>query len=307
MQVMHLAALDLNLALVLHALLTERSVSRAAKRLGLSQSATSHALARLRDVLGDPLVVRTPQGVAPTARAEAMVEPLRTAIALLEGALLTPPEFEPLTARRRFHVAATDYAELLLLPSLVADLGRRAPHLEVWLRPVTSDVLASLRRGDVDLVVGVFPKDEIGPGLRSTTLLQDRLVCMVRSGHPLLRKRLTLARFAAARHALVAPRGAPGGPVDDALAARGQSRSVAVAVPHFLAAPHLVAQSDLVLTVAERMARLFARTLPLRILEPPLELPAVRLSMVWHDRHEADAAHRWLRERLVEAAGRHGH
>src|SRR5512143_3358639 len=230
MQTMHLAGLDLNLALVLDALLTERSVTRAAKRLGLSQSATSHALARLRDALGDPLVVRTPHGVAPTARAQTMAEPVKTALALLAGALLTKPEFDPRTAQRRFDIAATDYTELLLLPPLVAQLDRRAPRLQVWLRPVATDVFTSLQRGEVDLVVGVFSPDEIGPDLRSMVLLQDRLVCMVRNGHPLLRKRLTPARFAAAKHALVSPRGTQGGPVDSALAERGLARAVTVAV-----------------------------------------------------------------------------
>jgi DNA-binding transcriptional LysR family regulator len=304
MQALHLAALDLNLALVLHTLLTERNVSRASKRLGLSQSATSHALARLRDAVGDPLLVRTPHGVAPTPRAEAMAEDLGAALSLIERAFVSKPEFDPRTARQRFAVAATDYAELLLLPSLVSMLERTAPGLEVWLRNVSSDSLPSLRRGEVDLAIGVFSPDEIGPDLRRATLLEDRFVCIVRRGHPLVRKRLTVARFASAKHVLVAPRGKGGGPIDDALALRGHARSIAVAVPHFLAASHLVAQTDLVLTVAERIARFFAETLPIRVLAAPFELPRIRLSMIWHDRNDASAAHRWLRERLIEVATR---
>lgn len=306
MQPSHISGIDLNLAVVLHALLVERSVSRAARRVGLSQSATSHALARLREVLGDPLVIRTRHGVTPTPRAEAMLEPLGAALGTLERTLLAPPGFEAATAVRRFRVAATDYAELLLLPPLVGELARRAPGLDVWLRPMSDDALVGLRRGELDLVIGVFGARELEPGLRSGALLTDRLVSVVRTGHPLTRGRLTPARFAAARHALVAPRGSPGGPLDEALAARGLHRRIAVMLPHFVVAPHVVAGTDLVLTLAARLARTFVGLLPLRILEPPVPLPAVRLVMVWADRHDADPAHRWFRERLVEVAGAAG-
>jgi DNA-binding transcriptional LysR family regulator len=304
MQPMHLAALDLNLALILHVLLKERSVARASRRLGLSSSATSHALARLRVAVGDPLLVRSPRGLAPTARAEAMAENLSAALLILERALLVTPEFDSSTARRRFAIAATDYTELLLLPPLVSMLDRTAPNLQVWLRNVTNDSFLSLRQGEIDLVIGVFSPDETGPDLRRVTAVEDRFVCIVRKDHELLRKRLTLPRFAAARHVLVAPRGKGGGPVDDALARHGHARSIAAAVPHFLAASHLVSRTDLVLTVAERIARLFEQVLPIRILEVPLELPRIQLSMVWHERNDADAAHRWLRERLTEIATR---
>jgi DNA-binding transcriptional LysR family regulator len=302
MQPVHLATLDLNLALVLHVLLKERSVARASKRLGLSSSATSHALARLRDAVGDPLLVRTPRGLAPTARGEAMAENLGAAVSLLERAFVATTQFDPRTARLRFAIAATDYTELLLFPSLVRMLERTAPNVEVWLRSVTHDSFPSLRQGEVGLVIGVFSPDEIGPDLRRATVVEDRFVCVVRRGHPVLRQRLTLARFAAAKHVLVAPRGKGGGPVDDALAGRGHARSIAAAVPHFLAACHLVARTDLVLTVAERVARLFEGLLPVRVLDVPVELPRIRLSMVWHERYDADPAHRWLRARLFDAA-----
>jgi DNA-binding transcriptional LysR family regulator len=302
MHVMHLAGLDLNLALVLHALLAERSVSRAAKRLGLSQSATSHALARLRDVLGDPLVVRTRQGITPTPRAQAMAEPLGNALGLLEEALVAKSSFDPKTAKRRFQIVGSDYAELVLMPTLVADLDRQAPHVELRLTPLTNDALPSLRRGDVDLVMGVFPPKDVGSDLRTVALWEDRFVCLVRKRHPFAQKKLTLAGYTAAKHVLIAPRGTPGGPVDDALAARGKSRTVAVTVPHFLAAPHLVVKSDLVLTVAERVAKIFTQLLPLKMLEPPLALPRTRASIVWHERHEADPAHRWLRAWLTAFA-----
>jgi DNA-binding transcriptional LysR family regulator len=206
MHPVHLASVDLNLALILHVVLAEKSVSRAAKRLGLSQSATSHAVARLRHALGDRLVVRTRDGLVPTLRARAMAEPLGAAMALLEGAFVPKREFDPLTATRRFQIIATDYAELVLLPPLVANLGASAPRVEVRVQPLTTDTLAALRRRDVDFVIATYPATEAAPDLRSTLLLEDRLVCVVRKGHPLLAKKLTVARFASAKHVLVAPR-----------------------------------------------------------------------------------------------------
>jgi DNA-binding transcriptional LysR family regulator len=301
MHVPHMSGLDLNLALVLHALLAERSVSRAAKRLGLSQSATSHALARLRSSLQDPLFLRLPRGIAPTPRAEALAEPLARGLALLEQSLVAPPRFDPASTARRFRIAATDYVEFLTLPRLLGALAAQAPQVDVWVRPYSDDALSALERGDLDLVLGLS-RPEKSAGLRSLDLLTERLVCVVRAGHPLTRGRLTLARFAAARHVLIAPRGRPGGPIDDALATRGLERHVTVAVPHFLAAPHIVAETDLVLTVAERIAASFAGVLPLRILELPFELPVLRGCMFWHERHQGDPAHAWFRGRVAEMA-----
>lgn len=298
----HISGFDLNLLLVLHALLEERSVSRAGKRIGLSQSATSHALSRLRGALDDQLLIRDRHGVTPTARAEAMAAPLSDALDLLESTLFATTRFEPATAKRRFHIAATDYAELLLLPALSNALARSAPEVELWVHPFTDDALDALERGKLDLVVGVFDPKQPARGLRAARLLDDRLVCTVRAGHPLTRGKLTLARYESAQHALIAPRGKPGGAVDDALAAQGRKRHLSLVVPHFLAAPHVVAETDLVLTLAERVARHFALRLRLRILGLPVKVPSVRLSMLWHERQQKDRGHEWLRERVEQVA-----
>ncbi len=298
---MHLASVDLNLAVVLHALLTERSVSRAGKRLGLSQSATSHALARLRQLVGDPLVLRTPRGVEPTARGDAIASPLAAALEALERALLAPPTFDPSTARRAFRVGASDYAEFLLLPPLLARIAEEAPGVDLWGHSHGDEVHDRLRSGELDLALGVARKEQ-SPGIQSAPLLEERFVCVVREGHPLLRGALTVARFVAARHAFIAPRGRPGGAVDDALAALGHKRRVALAVPHFLVAPHVIARTDLVLTVAERIALAFAALLPLRVLPPPVTLPGFTLSLIWHERNEVDPAQAWLRSRISEVA-----
>jgi DNA-binding transcriptional LysR family regulator len=290
-----MAGIDLNLALVLHALLAERSVSQAARVLGLSQSATSHALARLRIALRDPVFVRSRHGIVPTPRAEAIAESLNAGLALLAQSLLPAPTFDPSTTSRRFRIAATDYAEFLLLPALFKTLSNKAPNIDAWISPLGEDATAALQRGEIDLVIGIPPPSTVPENLHSQSVIEDRFVCLVRDRHPLSRSRITLARFASASHLLIAPRGRPGGPIDDALAARNVKRTVAVAVPHFLAAPHIVAETDLVLTVASRIAASFTTVLPLRTLELPFETPPIRVSMLWHDRHHADAAHTWFR------------
>lgn len=302
MHTMHLAGLDLNLALVLHSLLAERSVSKAARRLGLSQSATSHALSRLRQLLSDPIVVRVPGGLAPTARAEAIAAPLASAMALLERSLLSAPDFDPKTARRRFLLGAADYAGFVLLPDLLARVAHEAPGIDVWVRPVGEDPDLQLGMGDFDLSVGVVRPGGRAPGIREQRLFDERFVCIVREGHPLTKGKLTLERFVEARHAFIAPRGRPGGIVEDALARLGLERRVALAVPHFLVAPHIVARTDLVLTVAERIAKAHTACLPLRILQPPLALGGFSIAMSWHERNDQEPGLAWMRGCLAELA-----
>jgi DNA-binding transcriptional LysR family regulator len=167
---------------------------------------------------------------------------------------------------------ATDYAEFLLLPALLKALSNEAPKIDVWISPFGEDATAALQRGEVDLVIGIPPPTAISTTLHAQSLIEDRFVCLVRARHPLSRSRLTVARFAAANHILISPRGRAGGPVDDALATRNARRHVGIAVPHFLAAPHIVAETDLVLTVAARIAASFTTVLPLRSLELPFEV-----------------------------------
>lgn len=302
MHAMHLAGIDLNLAVVLHALLEERSVSRAAGRIGLSQSATSHALARLRELVGDPLFVRTPAGLAPTARAEAMAATLAGGLAALEQALLAPPAFDPATARRTFQLGASDYVEHLLLPPLLARLAEVAPGFDVWTRPSPADPTAALAQGSLDLVLVPRTAPERAEGLRSVELWDDHFVGVARRGHPLARPPITVEAFAAARHVFIAPGGRPGGVVDEALARGGRARRIAFTTRNFLVGPEVVARTDLVITLAARIAWAFARTLPLVLFEPPLPLPGFRIAAFWHDRHDADPAHRFLRDEIARVS-----
>lgn len=292
---MHLSGLDLNLLVTLDALLEERNVTRAARRVGLSQSAMSHALARLRDLLGDPILVRSGRGMLPTPRAEAVGRPLREALGSIERTLRAPPAFDPSSAEKAFRLWGGDFAEMVLLPPLLARLASAAPGLDLAFMPTIEGVRPSLSRGEIDLAFAPVRTVDRGPGVQEEALFEERFVSIVRAGHPLARGKLTPARFAEARHAFIAPRGRPGGAVDDALGRLGLRRRVVLMLPHFVVAPHVVAASDLMLTLPERMARILAAQLPIVVLETPLDLPTFTVSMIWHERSDADPAHTWLR------------
>jgi DNA-binding transcriptional LysR family regulator len=295
--------LDLNLLRVLDAVLTTRHITRAARRLGLSQSATSHALARLRTLLGDELLVRGPDGLVPTARGEALQGPLRHIMEQLDVALAPPARFDPSTARRTFRIGAADYAQFVLLPPVLAHLAAHAPGVDLWVLPAppAETLPAALAGGELDLMVGATTAPVDGAGLFERALFEERFVCVVREGHPVVRSAedLDLDTFCTLPHAFIAPRGRRGGAVDSALERIGRVRRIALAVPHFLVIPHVIAGSDLVVTIAARVAEHFARSLPLRVLPPPLTLPAFGIGLVWHERQHRDPGHAWLRDLLA--------
>lgn len=301
-----LAAVDLNLLRVLDVVLAERHVTRAAARLGLTQSAASHALARLRTQLDDPLLVRGPRGgLVPTARAEALQPVVAHALAEL-AAVWRGGGFTPATARRTFHVAAGDYAELVLLPALAARLARVAPGVDLFVRAVPDDIAGALAAGAVDVVLAPARPRDLTGGCFQRALFDETFVCAVRDGHPQARGRLTLDRFCALDHLLIAPRGTAGGFVDDALAALGRRRRVAVAVPHFLVAPPVLGATDLIATVPRRIAAAFAPMIALAVRPPPIALTGFTIHLLWHERAGADPAQRWLRDQIAAVAASRG-
>jgi DNA-binding transcriptional LysR family regulator len=295
---------DMSLVVILDALLEERSVTGAARRLGVTPSAVSHTLKRLREELGDPLLVRTARGMSPTLRAEELRAPIRRGLEMIGDAIQQGGRFDPRTARRSFTLATGDLLGLVLLPALWGRLAKAAPHVDLRITPVVRDVERTLESGAAEVVLtgGFAPMDAPmdNPALFRQTLFDERLVCVVREDHPQVRGPITLEQFCALSHALVAPRGGTG-VVDRALQARGLSRRVAVRLPHFLLAPFLVATSDLVLTVGESVASAFTQRLPLRIVPPPIELPAVTYWQIWHERSQRDAGHVWLRAQIAKA------
>ncbi|RYE90606.1 MAG: LysR family transcriptional regulator [Myxococcales bacterium] len=297
---MNLASIDLNLLVALEALLAERSVSRAARRLGLSQPATSHALGRLRELLGDPLLVRAGDRMEATPRALALEGPLATALTAVRAVVAPDAPFDPARSDRAFSLETIDYAAAVLLPPLMERLGREAPRVSLEVRTRTDDIDAQLARGALDLAIGLTSPDR--PGLRQQPVLSDLFVCVLRRGHPALRRPLTLDRYCAQRHLLVTPTGRPGSLVDDLLAQSGRRRHVALRVPHFLLAPPLVARSDLVWTAPGSMAQAHAALLPLTLRPPPFDLGGFTLTLRWHERAEHDPGHRWLRELVAASA-----
>jgi DNA-binding transcriptional LysR family regulator len=297
-----LATIDLNLLVVLDAIIDTRSVKQAATRLALSPSATSHALARARELVGDPILVRAGKDMVLTTRAAELRPRLRDLLEGVERALIGDDEVDPATLRRSFTLATTDYVELLLLGEVSRDLAGAAPGVEMLSQRVSESVLDQLRSGACDLAAGVFT--QLPDDIVKQPLFSDSFVCLLRRNHPVLRRKLTPARYAALDHILISPRGGHRGTVDEILARHGLERRVARTVSSFVAAPFMVAGSDHVLTLPRRIAAKLAGRLGLVAREPPLELPTFTVSMAWQRRYEADPIHAWLRARLADAAAR---
>jgi DNA-binding transcriptional LysR family regulator len=294
----HITQIDLNLLVALDALLQERSVTRAADRLGMSQPAASRTLGRLRRTFGDPLFTRTSRGLTPTQRALELAGPLRAALLGLEGVLRDQPHFDPRVARRRYRIAIVDYALVTLLGELLARLAREGPSLDFELRQPLLESERELESGALDLLV--MPQQKSGAGIVWTPLYDDAYTCVVWRGHP--HRRLTLARFAAMEHVLVAPSERPGGVVDEVLAEHGLARRIAVQVSTFLGLPYVLAGTERVATVPRRMATELARRHPLRVVAAPVPIPGFTMALGWHEIHRNDPGHRWLRGRVAEAA-----
>jgi DNA-binding transcriptional LysR family regulator len=292
-----LAKVDLNLLVACDALLAERSVTRAAKRLGVTQSSASHALARLRDLFGDPLLVRSGHAMVLTPRAEGLARPVHEALGRLAELLAERPAFEPKTARLTFTISTSDYGALVVVPRLVERLAARAPGVDLVVRPPSNDVARHLEAGAFDVALG--PITDAPPALVVVRAFDDAFVCVVRAGHPSAKEGLALADFLALPHVVVAPRGLRPSHVDVALSRIGERRRVAVLVPHFLMAPHVVARSDLVLTLPRRLADLACASLPLARHEPPIDVDGFTFQLAWHERRQRDAAHAWLRAELL--------
>jgi DNA-binding transcriptional LysR family regulator len=297
-----LSGIDLNILVALDALLSERNVTRAAARLGRSQPATSHALARARDLFKDPLLVRARGGLELTARARIIAPKIRRLVSELGAMLTGDTDFDP-AAIESLTIGATDYVGFVLLPHLLRIFEERAPRLGVRVRSVEGpDALDPVASGVVDIAVGTFP--QVPVGLRTEELFQEDFVCVRRKRRGKASPRMTLDRFATLGHVLVASPAAGQGPVDQALARAGKSRRVAVSVPQFLVAPSLVAETDLVLTTGRRIADKLAPALGLEIFAPPVSLKPFAVRMIWHPRTESDSVGQWLRAMLRAAAAR---
>ncbi|MEZ4404908.1 MAG: LysR family transcriptional regulator [Polyangiales bacterium] len=291
---------DMGLLVSLDALLQSGSVTEAARRLGLSTPAMSHALARIRARLGDPILVRSGRGMLLTPRAHALKPQVHLAVTEARRALEPERPFAPSELAQTFVVHATDYVLAILGGAVDRLLRAEAPRACVRFVPNTADDPAMLRDQGSDLAVGIY--GDLPQEMRSRQLLTDRFVCVVRAGHPAAAGRFTLDRFVRLQHVQVAPRGKPGGYIDDVLRAQGLTRVVARAVPYFVTALQLVSETDYVVTVSERIAKRFEAPLGLRLLEAPLKLRPYALSLVWHPRVDADPAQRFVRDVFLRAS-----
>jgi DNA-binding transcriptional LysR family regulator len=293
-------ALDLNLLAALDALLEHGSVVGAADALGVSPSAMSRTLARIRRQTGDPILARAGRGLVPTPRALAIRERVRAALEETRSLLGPSDERDARDIDRVLTVRADDSVSAMVGPGLIERLRRSAPGLTIVFRAEGEEDVASLRDGRVDLDIGV--QGALGPEVRTRRIMDDERVVLARGPAPARRARMSLSRYARAEHVDVSRRGRRRGPVDDLLERHGLTRRVRTVVPNQLAAALLVAQSDVVSLVSARFARAMTPLLDVHAVAPPEPLGRVSISLAWHPRHDGDPAHAWLREQLVEIA-----
>jgi DNA-binding transcriptional LysR family regulator len=299
---MHPRQFDLNLLLAFDALFAERSVTRAASRIGVTQPAMSHALQRLRSVFSDPLFVRRDGGMQPTRAAVSLAPTVHEILSKANSLVDADQTFRPEVSQRSFIIGMTDYAASRILPAITAEIHRLAPNVGLTVRPLArGDGPAAVEAGDVDLAVGIFLNVQ---RLHRDLLEEDQLVCAVWRSNRHVKHKLTLSQYLKLQHILVASQGDPGGLVEQALGKLGVQRSIFCTVPHGLVAPAIVKGTDLALTLAQGVLRDQAERFELKLLQPPFHLPRVRLEMLWHRRMEGDVAMQWLRKLIIGKARR---
>lgn len=295
---MNLRNLDLNLLLVFDVIYAERSISKAAHRLNLSQPAVSNALARLRERLGDPLFERNSQGMSPTPRARALKEPIQQALDLLERGLRNDDNFDYGSSEREFVIAVEDYGETVILPRLVDWLAATAPNIRITIRPESSASLKeAMREGTVDLALDYFVLSS--QGFVNTCVLTEILVTLARKDHPNIGDRLSLESYLEQRHVVISPRGRVTPMIDLALSKRNLQRKISVVVPHFMSMPTMVKSSNMICTLPRRMAYHFADSFGLNVHTVPIHTPAFPVHLIWHESLDNDPGHRWLRNHLI--------
>ncbi len=299
--------IDLHLIRVLHTVLTERSVSKAAIRLGMYQPAVSASLKKLRELAGDPLLVRSGAGMVPTDAGLRMLQPSASILRAAESMFSDARGFEPSSARQTFRIAASDFLDPLFLPQLVAQIKQQAPHCVIEILPLSaeSDYRARLAQGDMDVVIGNWlkPPDDLHLG----RLFGDEVVCLVARDHPAVRRSSQggwdAASWLAAEHIAPTPTH-PGarGVIDEHLDSLGLQRNITARCPHFGLIPSMVASTLLVLTTGRQYCERYVDKLQVKILPCPVPFPRLLYYQLWHERTHTSSAGRWLRERVKSVA-----
>lgn len=295
MHTMQLSSIDLNLLVTLDALLDTQSVQKAARRVALSASATSHALSRLRELFQDPLLVRAGRQLVLTTKGAELRPRVHRLLEDTKAMFRETEAFEPAKQNRTLHLACSDYAELLVLPFLSRRLAAEAKGLTIHSRNLRESFTEELRQGQIDLALGVFASAKLPDDIRLRALYRDEFVTLLRKGHPALRKPWTIELYAELDHVLTASRGGNKGVVDDVLAEHGLQRRIARVASAFAAAPELVAGTDYVLTISKRLVKESLRDLDLVVRKPPVPIPGFAVSVAWHRRMDADPMSLWIR------------
>jgi len=293
----HLRNLDLNLIHPLHALLEECHVTRAAKRSFLSQSAMSRALERLRDMFGDPLLVRSGRGYQRTVRGERVLRDLESLMPQLEN-MVRGEQFNPAQSRDVFRLAMSDHASMIVLPSLLASVRKAASHVKLEVSASRADTFEDVAAGRINTYLCA---EEAPPSLESETLFSLDFVCLIGAAPQAGARRLTLKQYLEFQHVLVEIREGQQALVDRALSQLGAKRNVALTLPFFVPAIFAIAQTDLILTVPRRLAKITAVMAGVRVVEAPREIKSFPYFMAWHPRLTNEPAHEWFREQLRSA------
>lgn len=294
---MNLLNVDLNLLKVLHALIETRNVTRAGERIGRSQPAMSNALNRLRAVFDDQLLVRGAGGLQLTPRAESLKEPVGKILESIEECLISEVDFDPATTKGLYRIATPDYISLSIMPRLMAHLSKTAPDME--LHVITQDrdlALDALDKSRVDIALGNFL--ETKNSICQEHLFDEDFVCLFRKGHPVFKRDFTIETLLESPHLLVSASGERRGIFDDVLERANMKRRISMSVTHFLLAPYLLEDSDMVGVFTRRVSSTLLRTFKLEERELPMDLDGFEASMAWHLRSDRDPAMSWLRSQI---------
>ena len=289
---------DLNLLVVFDALIQTRSVTKAAERLHIGQPAASHALKRLRELVGDPLFIRTPSGVAPTARGLELEGPIREILANIENTLFARPAFDPRRDARHFRVGATDYAQLAILKPLLNRMLTEAPHCRLIVSATDCDRVArDLDRGDIDLAVGAFPNAHGAP--HRELLYRERYACVFDPEACGFAAKPGLDEWLETPHIVMSTRGDYSGPLDDLLEGDGERRFVVMSTPNFLAIPFMLKGARATAAMPARLAHSICADMGLRVTETPIATPGFEVAMLWHSRAAREPGAMWFREQVT--------
>ncbi len=293
--------IDLKLLGIFDEVYKTRSVSQAGENLGLSQPSISLALGKLRRYFNDPLFVRTSSGMEPTPHAAELIAPIREALELLRFALKHQVVFDPARSDRTFRICMTDISQVVMLPRIMNRLKDAAPSIRVETLHISADTPKLLEFGDADLAIGYLPQLEAG--FYQQQLFRQTLVCMVRRDHPRIADALSLAQYEQESHVAVAASGTGHWILDKTLEDQRIARRIALRLPNFLGIGRVVASTDLIATVPRLLGEILAETERVRLLEPPMSLPAYAVKQHWHERYHHDHGNRWLRGVVAELFG----